>query len=236
MFVQGYKELFFCSCVWFLLSYSLTCGTGQFYWSNKRKRLFSGCVLILCPLDSRIWITSGRIKPLQSSRTMGSNIHIHLITHKPVQPVSETCVAAPRVLRRTPCESFQREFGLFILLSSPSPLAAAGPWLVTDPPALVCVLICCMHKYVYMCVCVCVLVCLCEPVCACQSPEGDKNIKIKIFYQNTDLNPHTYTFCTHSCTDAKGTLWKPTERVAEKERVRIPKSPFLWLEWKLIDR
>lgn len=84
----------------------------------------SGCVLLLCPLDVSIWITSDRIRPPWSSHPVSEeathrqeHMHMHIITHlcmhkqgrRPVQPVAAACADAPRgdVFHAEP---FQRKF------------------------------------------------------------------------------------------------------------------------------
>ncbi|MEQ2193981.1 hypothetical protein XENOCAPTIV_020008 [Xenoophorus captivus] len=66
------------------------------------------------------------------------------------------------------------------------------------------------------------------------SPEGDKNIKIKLFYQNTDLNTHVYTriVCTHtgSIMKADGARRRESPCTAESQKALV--SEQLLYRWK----
>lgn len=147
-----------------------------------------------------IWITSGRIRPLWFSHCLrGSNTQLSTCAHN-------CTLLTNRLLRHVwfcfPCEPFQRKprrlqrgllAPLFSSLLPPSPLAAAGLWLVTDPPAPACV-------------CECVFVCTrFSAILSCPTSAqirasvsvGRKKYKNKAFCQNTDLNTHTHT--QHPC-------------------------------------
>lgn len=105
------------------------------------------CVLLLFPLDKSIWITSGRIRPSWSSHLDLEEAHTHthtcaqLYIHVGLCRCSVVCFVMFPPHKDISKKVWMAAAGVLMSLFSAFvlfPLAAAGLWLVTDPPASVC--------------------------------------------------------------------------------------------------
>lgn len=202
------------------------------------------CVLLLCPLDTSIWITSGRIRPSWSSHLDLEEAHTH--THTLVHNYTFMWACADALWCVLWCflhtKTSQRKSGWLQRESSClcSLLSffflwlqlVCGLWQILQPR---CVPICSTHRIVRARLCIYVL--LPAPLSCPTSTQirasvswGRQKYKNKAFYQNTDLNTHTYIYTyrarRHTHTHTRGALWKPTERGTESSFAAESKKPF----------
>lgn len=204
------------------------------------------CVLLLCPLDTSIWITSGRIRPSWSSHLDLEHTHtlVHNYTLMWACADALWCVLWCFLHTKTSQRKsgwLQRESSCLCSLLSSFFLwlqLVCGLWQILQPR---CVPICSTHRIVRARLCVYVL--LPAPLSCPTSAQirvfvswGRQKYKNKAFYQNTDLNTYVYIhiLCAQTHTHTPGVHYESLQREGQRALLQQnPKSPFLWVVSKL---